>query len=78
MTITDVSPTIFRMGTCKSINADEADIIQVKVLDIRLFETERSKCVKVEIIQSNTTQEYNGKETLFPLQWKGAANPTIW
>ena len=64
MTITDVGPTIFRMGTCKSINADEADIIQVKVLDIRLFETERSKCVKVEIIHSDLTQEYNGKETL--------------
>lgn len=68
MTAATDSPTAFRMGTCQSTNPEEADIIQVKVLDTRLFETKRSNCVKVEIIHSNVTQEYNGKETLFPLQ----------
>ena len=64
MTVVTDSLTIFRMGICQSTSPDEADNTQVKVLDTGLFDTKRSVCVKVEIIHSDLTQEYNGKETL--------------
>ena len=64
--ITDVKPNFFRMGTCKSEDGSNSDIIEVKVLDTDIFETDLSACSKVEI---------DGTETILPLKSKTSNNP---
>ncbi len=64
--LTQDRPNFFRMGTCKSEDGSNPDVIEVKVLETDLFETELSVCCKVEI---------DGTETILPLKSKTLNNP---
>jgi len=64
--LTQDRPNFFRMGTCKSEDGSNPDVIEVKVLDTAIFETELSVCCKVEI---------DGTETILPLKSKTSNNP---
>lgn len=64
--LTQDRPNFFRMGTCKSEDGSNPDVIEVKVLDTAIFETDLSVCSKVEI---------DCMETILPLKSKTSNNP---